>query len=300
MPRRGAARPISGMNLDLKDVTICAVDSVHVALTARALNLSTAQCRFADVILFSHARAEGAFRIVEIDKINSTAEYSTFCWKELPKWIGTPFVLIVQWDGYVVNPGAWDPVFREFDYIGARWPFVTDGMNVGNGGFSLRSQRFLSALLESRFKAHDAANADWLVCRTYRPALESEFGIRFAPGNIADLFSHERVAPVGPTFGFHGLGSMWRYVEDTNLVRLVDLLDPYVYRTVEYSRLLLECFRLGKFELLAALFARMKAHVGHDEILHTMTSLVGASAGECVSLCESLLPQSSPEIPPSS
>jgi hypothetical protein len=284
------------MNLDLEDVTVCAVDSVNVALTTRALNLSTAQCSFADVILFSHTRAEGAFRTVEIDKINSTAEYSYFCWKELPKWIDTPFVLLLQWDGYVVNPGAWNPVFREYDYIGARWPFVTDRMNVGNGGFSLRSRRFLSALLESRFKNDDAVNSDWLVCRSYRPALESEFGIRFAPGNVADLFSHERAPPIGPTFGFHGLGNMWRYVEDTNLVGLVDLLDPYVFRTVEYSRLLLECFRLRKLELLTALFARMKAHIGHDEILQAMTSLAGASACECVSLCEGLLPQSCPEI----
>jgi len=35
--------------------------------------------------------------------------------------------------------------------------------------------------------------------------LESDFGIRFAPPEIAARFAYERARPTAPTFGFHGL-----------------------------------------------------------------------------------------------
>ena len=52
--------------------------------------------------------------------------------------ISTPFVLVIQWDGYIVDPSAWANAFRKYDYVGA---VVHDkrGTFVGNGGFSLRS-----------------------------------------------------------------------------------------------------------------------------------------------------------------
>ena len=54
------------------------------------------QCEFADAILFSHAPVVGPFRTVEIDRLDSTSEYSTFVFKQLPVLVQTPYVLIVQ------------------------------------------------------------------------------------------------------------------------------------------------------------------------------------------------------------
>src|SRR5205085_391058 len=127
--------------------------------------------------LFSHVPADGAFRVIEIDRIDSTFAYSQFVFKDLPRVVETPFALMVQWDGYVIDANAWSENFRDFDYIGARWPFISDGMAVGNGGFSLRSRKFMSALMEPRFPIGDSGNSDWLVCRSYRPQLEGDFGI---------------------------------------------------------------------------------------------------------------------------
>jgi hypothetical protein len=133
-------------------VTLCAVDSAKVSLTARAVRLSMPQCDFADAILFSHAPAAGPFRTVEIGRLDSTPGYSTFVFKQLPALVATPYFLIVQWDGYVVDPTAWRSEFREYDHIGARWPHVTSGVrwqrrllapfakiHVGAGGASLRA-----------------------------------------------------------------------------------------------------------------------------------------------------------------
>jgi hypothetical protein len=279
------------MKLDLSDVTICAIDSVNMALAARALHVSMAQCRFADAILFSHAPVDGEFRNEIIPKVNSTAEYSSFLWKRVPTFVDTPFALIVQWDGFVTDAGAWRPEFRDYDYIGARWPFLTDGMSVGNGGFSLRSRKFMSALMQPRFVLDESANCDWQCCRTYRPALESDYGVRFAPEDVADLFSHELAPPSQNTFGFHSLENMWRYVEDAEMVELVDRLDPYVCRTYAYAKLILAYFAHRRWEPLAALYAKMKKHVDDDKIEHTIkvVALDEADAIKCMRKCERLL-----------
>jgi hypothetical protein len=197
----------------------------------------------------------------------------------------------VQWDGYVLCADAWNPAFRDYDYIGARWPFVSDHMTVGNGGFSLRSRRFLTALMDSRFPADPSHNADWLTCRIYRPVLEAEYGIRYAPGKIADQFSHELAAPSGPTFGFHGLGNMWRYVEDAELSAIIGQLDPYVCGTPEYCRLLACCLESGKHPLLAELYVKMRAHVPCEQIVNLMATSAGSEerALEWIGLLENLV-----------
>ena len=58
--------------------------------------------------------------------------YSEFVIRELHKYVDTSHCLLVQWDGYVLNPKSWLPQFLDYDYIGAPW----NGNVVGNGGFS--------------------------------------------------------------------------------------------------------------------------------------------------------------------
>jgi uncharacterized protein DUF5672 len=271
-------------------VTLCAADSANVSLTARALRISMAQCDFADAILFSHAPVAGPFRTVEIGKLASTAAYSTFVFKELPALVETPFVLIVQWDGYVVDPSAWRSDFREYDYIGARWPEAIDGQSVGNGGFSLRSRKFMAALAEPRFMLDETVNSDVQVCRTLRPLLERDFGIRFATEEVADRFSYENIDPLAPTFGFHAMGNMWRHVDDAEMVRLIHDLSPYVTRTVHCTMLLRMYFAEKRLDPLRALFGKMKAHLGSDAIRELIVQQTGddALARACVDFCEAL------------
>lgn len=49
--------------------------------------------------------------------------------KELNKYIETDYVLIVQYDGFILNPKAWMDEFLEYDYIGAPW-WYTDNYNI--------------------------------------------------------------------------------------------------------------------------------------------------------------------------
>ena len=189
MEKLAAAMQGSG-KLDLRNVTVCAADSVTVALAARALRHSMALCDFGDAIFFTDAPIAGDFRTVKIDRLASRADYSRFVFKDLANFIATPFALVLQWDGYVLDPSAWRPSFLQFDYIGAKWPWHHDAMSVGNGGFSLRSRKLLESTAADRYPLLQDVPEDELICRHYRQALMADAGIRFAPVEVADAFAY--------------------------------------------------------------------------------------------------------------
>jgi hypothetical protein len=278
------------MKLDLKDITLCAADSANVALSARALALSMQQCDFADAMLFSHQHADGSFRSVQIAPLNSRDDYSGFMLRDLADHVDTPYALVVQWDGYVVDTGAWKPEFREYDYIGARWTWFDDGLTVGNGGFSLRSRKLLRALRDPRFAITPNVNEDELICRDYRAALERDYGIVFAPESIADLFSYERTVPSGPTFGFHGLFNMWRHNKDREMTALVDRLHPYLVESMDYAQTVAQYFLLDRPEPLRALYARLRDRFDASEITRRLAKFLPAGDVQpCIETCERLL-----------
>jgi hypothetical protein len=252
--------------LDLSDVTICAADSVTTALAARALIKSTELCSFGDAILFSDVTAEStAFRTIRIEPLRSRADYSRFVLRDLAPFVHTPYVLIAQWDGYVLEPRAWRAEFLQYDWIGAKWPWHTDGMTVGNGGFSLRSRRLLEMTRSASFNFLPDINEDEQVCRVNRLDLV-RVGIRFAPEEIADSFSYERSVPTMPTFGFHGLFNMWCHVDDGEMTELSSQLGPHVVRSMEFMELLLKYFQLRKFKPALSLYSQWKRQCTSAEI----------------------------------
>ena len=156
--------------------------------------------------------------------------------------VATSHVLIVQWDGWVTHPAAWSAEFLEYDYAGAPWGRYPDGMDVGNGGFSLRSRRLLHALQDERFALVPGVPEDELIGRVWRPALERDHAIRFAPSEVAGRFAYERTAPRGETFGFHGLFNVWRHLDDAGLEEIAALLPRAVLGGREFAELAAACF----------------------------------------------------------
>lgn len=142
-------------------------------------------------------------RIVRIASLRGVAEYSRVVFESLLSHVATDHALIVQWDGFALNASAWDSTFLDYDYIGAPWPQFSGPVSVGNGGFSLRSRKLLRALRDPDMILHSPE--DLCICHTNRQLLEDRYAIRFAPPEIAQRFSFERLARSGPTFGFHGL-----------------------------------------------------------------------------------------------
>ena len=165
--------------------------------------------------------------------------------KDLLRHVETEHVLLIQWDGYVVNPEAWRDDFLDHDYIGARWGFHEDAHCVGNGGFSLRSRRLLEALQDpaiDRFEPEDE-----MICRHYRPMLESRYGMRFAPPEVADRFSFETTYPQGRPLGFHGLFNMWLFLDDAEVADFVAAMPRSVLGSIQFLSLAKNFIDLKRF-----------------------------------------------------
>jgi tetratricopeptide (TPR) repeat protein len=255
--------------IELPAVTLLAADTANHALAARALARSTADIRFARALWLTDAIPPGVdvppgVEVQRIAPIDSRAAYSRLVLKGLAPYVATSHVLLVQWDGYVLHPDAWDARFLDCDYLGARWFWHTDGMDVGNGGFSLRSRRLIDALADPRVDGEAAE--DELIARTFRPLLEREYGIRFGTASMAERFSFE-VAPVAThTFGFHGLYNFARVLTPQELAQVATLFADDVARSPQCLQLLRNARALGQWQAVTALAQRVLAAApGHAE-----------------------------------
>jgi tetratricopeptide (TPR) repeat protein len=248
--------------LTLPDVTLCCVDTANHALALRALARSCEGVRFARAMLLTDALPPGiaapsGIDVVRIAPIASREAYSDFVLKSLLPHVATSHVLLAQWDGYVVNPAAWDPAFLACDYIGAKWFWYDDGMRVGNGGFSLRSRRLLEALQDPRVQRVDTE--DTTIGRTFRPLLESEHGIRYGTEEQADRFSFEAAYPIGKPFGFHGLYNFCRTVPPDEIAALAAGFSDAIARSPQLLQLLRNCSALGQWKAAVAIGRRILA-----------------------------------------
>lgn len=227
------------MRLPLQQVTLVAIDTRAPALAAQSLQRSMTQVEFARTLLFGCNWQVSArlpqIEYVEIAPIRSGAEYSEFVLRRLAPYIESSHVLVTQWDGFVVDATAWRDEFLQHDYIGAVWPDQASGRNVGNGGFSLRSRRLLAAGSDPRIT--ELHPEDEVLCRRYRELLEHEYGLRFAPAELARQFAFENESPRAATFGFHGPVNLPRFLDEPTIAAALDALPDEFFRSRDARRL---------------------------------------------------------------
>jgi len=193
----------------LPQITLCCIDTRFPHLGLYALKYSMREIEFGEVIFITTRQGlseteeiPSAIRLIEIDPIRSVEEYSRFVLTSLEGIISNPYVLLIQWDGYVITPERWSDEFLSYDYIGAPWPQKDGSKIVGNGGFSLRSRKLLEALRSEGIQYHHPE--DDCIAKTNRILLETEYDISFAEPATAETFSFEFTTPKTSTFGFHG------------------------------------------------------------------------------------------------
>ncbi|MDP1644128.1 MAG: DUF5672 family protein [Thiobacillus sp.] len=243
------------------------------------MRLSLAAMDFADALFISDSAEDtGGSRHVAIDPLAGRAAYSRFVMKDLLRHIETEHVLLIQWDGYVVNPAAWRDDFLDHDYIGARWGFHHDAHSVGNGGFSLRSRRLLEALQDpaiDRFEPEDE-----MICRHYRPMLESRYGMRFAPPEVADRFSFETTYPQTRTLGFHGLFNMWQFLADEEMSGFVAAMPRPVLGSIQFLSLAKNFIDLKRLDSARILLEQRLRAFPADAKCAGMLDALNGSAGK--------------------
>lgn len=208
--------------LKLPGVTLITVTSVDIDRTNAAMLHCCAGSEFGAVKMlcsqpprFRHPQIQ----YVAIPPIDFLG-YSRFMIQDLNRFVETEHCLVIQADGFIVDPARWQPRFLKFDYIGAPWPeyvalsgpgnqrFKFDRNRVGNGGFSLRSKKLLEATARIRFDELNLPikSEDIMICHYHFEELRAA-GIRFAPSTLAARFSIEEVmgnATLNSVFGFHG------------------------------------------------------------------------------------------------
>lgn len=249
---------MNNLRADLADVTLVAITSVAIEPTIRALNASLLQADFAEVLFLSDVPppeiADPKINWRSIDRLSSRRDYSRFMLKELAGHIRTGHALCVQWDGFILDGARWDPAFLQFDYIGAPWPHFEDGLNVGNGGFSLRSRRLLDACATLPFEGSESE--DIVISRSCRPLLERA-GMRFAPEKVARKFAYERTRPSGREFGFHGAFNLVRYLSAKDAFELYRGLEPQILAPSERWEILRWALTHGRLGLALILVKRL-------------------------------------------
>lgn len=232
--------------LDLKDTTLICVDCRDISRTVKVMERCEELVDFGAIKLLTTLETNYKHK-VNCPHISSHVMYSIFMLKDIHKYVDTKYMLVVQSDGFIINPESWDNNWKQYDYIGAlfnQWDLV------GNGGFSFRSKslmEFVSTLfpkwditkegadlIQSKMSSYEDGaislnNKELIETNGFKIA-PPEVGGRFASGgNKTEAYFYER------SFGFHG---SWRTVDlktglvdkeplPDDAVKIPDILDLY-------------------------------------------------------------------------
>tara|TARA_Y100000389_G_scaffold180179_1_gene194798 strand:+ start:921 stop:1610 length:690 start_codon:yes stop_codon:yes gene_type:complete len=214
------------------DIDLVSVNTVNPEMVIKAMDYSCREIEFNNSYIFTNKPIETKnHQVIKIDKLNSLDEYSDFLLNFGKFKFKSEYILVIQDDGFIINPKKWNNAFFNYDYIGAPWPkpINLDILNnkeqiaekaklnnrVGNGGFSLRSKKFLK--FSSQFKTCEGWPEDlFLTSINYDAAIQNN--IKFPSAKLAYTFSTEtplygkdkdkfldyRYLTKIKSFGFHG------------------------------------------------------------------------------------------------
>jgi len=228
--------------IELSNVTLICVTSVKIEESIQSLIHCSKLMQFKEVKFVTHENVTiESVKVERCRKLTSIEAYSHYMIYDLHKHIDTDFCLTIQHDGFIVNPHLWNNNYLKYDYIGAPWKIREDcyldpngkHIRVGNGGFSLRSQRllntpnyehipFASTMHGEHYKHmnHFSKNEDNIIC-VHNHELYEKYGNIFAPFEVALTFSKETILLENEklnTFGVHGYN-------------LTDFINPFLEKT---------------------------------------------------------------------
>ena len=222
--------------INLPDVTLISVDTTdNLSGTLNGVYTSMSGINFGDVKLITTQEhidnnpnlvEDGITMQTPVRDIKNYNDYNYYVIYHLHEHVDTTHCMIVQPDGFVLFPEKWDDTWLEYDYIGAVWPWEEyafidpfgNHQRVGNGGFSMRSKRFLEVptkvdvpwetnhsdfywMPDGVVNYHEDGN----VC-VHNRHIFLEQGMKYAPIEEAVKFSQEKPVPEARgilPFGFH-------------------------------------------------------------------------------------------------
>lgn len=141
---------------------------------------------------------------------SSTDEYSRLLtspafWRA----VNADHALIFQTDSVLCSLSPWGVEdFLQYDYIGAPWMVPTHGLDVGNGGLSLRNVSLMLDITET-YPPGLNEHEDVYFARCFGMMLRVGKTVRLPSPHVAASFAYETGMPPALTpFGVHKLGAV--------------------------------------------------------------------------------------------
>ena len=268
--------------LHLPNVTLFTTVGPNQILTSRSYSKCLDLATFGDAIFFTEHKDTCTIQhpghtmvsMIRMQPVGSAQNSGIHAFRTLPQHLKTSHILWIDWDSGIVNPESWCDDFLQYDYIGARWPWLPKGKNIGNSGFSLISRKMLEVIGAMDLDPKGVLDAD--IGQRWRPRLEQEHGIKFPDENIADRFSYERHMPNVPSFGFHGFFNMWRHTDDREMAEIIDYLNSSSVQRMEYAELMMIYLSQRKFPIFFAMYHRLRKVNSQTEIMARLQALFSA------------------------
>ena len=104
--------------IELPNVTLFCISSDNVEGALYALNKSMEGINFGAVKLITHEEPDNLPEGIEFSKcyeITSIHDYNYYCIYNLTRHIDTDYCLLVQPDGFVINPDKWDDDWYNYE-----------------------------------------------------------------------------------------------------------------------------------------------------------------------------------------
>lgn len=149
--------------LQLPNVTLAAMDSVRVRASVKALEYSMKDIDFGEVLIITHRKPlflPKGIQYRHIDKLKNIDAFNYNMIYKIHEYIHTDYMLLVHYDGFVVNPDMWRDEFLDYDYIGSPFPLPKDDFSYRDAGgnicrvgnsVSIRSKRLLEFPTKAEF-----------------------------------------------------------------------------------------------------------------------------------------------------
>jgi len=211
----------------MKRIAAVIIDTYEDKLLPKLAIDKTLECNsISKVYTFSDTPFYDGAHFIEIPKIASAKDYEKIVLQDLVRVVNED-LLVIQWDGFVLNPKKWTDDFLNYDYIGAP-TFFDNKLFVGNGGFSLRSLRLMEQIsdlhTQKSWEKGDLPE-DILIAIKYRDELERR-GIKFAPLEVAKEFSYQEgdLDNSDNIFGFHSPWCFPLLFSEHSLLPIVKLI----------------------------------------------------------------------------
>lgn len=254
--------------LHLPDVTLLCVDTAYPDLALYAVARSMERVKFGAAVFITRpdhglSSFPAGLEVVTESRIRSVSDYSLFMLRGTLPYVNTSHCLVVQWDGFVLDPSMWSDQFLRFDYIGPVWPhFRRDGHCIGTGGFSLRSRRLLTSLLDERLEPSHPE--DVCIGRLNRDSLQRLHGITYADEATAHRFAIEGMYENPSAFGFHGVHNLLRVLSAGEMERFLRDAPGALFASGWMRRFIKHALAQGESALAGRALVRRRANRRFD------------------------------------